>query len=168
VFVPERNDRFTLGGIELKVLWPEDEVGNGEALMGREDTLVRYSPSNLGIGDVNQVSVVMKLRYGEFEGLFTGDITEEEERKLVDDGVLDEVELLKVAHHGSRYSSSSGFVELVSPEVALVSVGERNSFGHPTKEVIERLVAVGAKIHRTDEEGDVVVVSDGKRYWVEE
>lgn len=167
VFVPERGDRLKIGGYELEVLWPEDEVGSVQAWQ-EEETTSAYSAQNLGIEDPNQASVVVEMTYGEFKGLFTGDISTVEEEVMVEKRVLEPVSVLKVAHHGSKYSSSSEFLERVVPRVAVVSVGARNRFGHPAKETLERLEAEGTEVRRTDQEGDVVLVTDGVRFWVEE
>ena len=90
-----------------------------------------------------------------------------EELALISEGVLLDSDVLKVGHHGSKTSSSTGFVESVSPEVALISVGKKNRFGHPTPEVLEGLALLVPIIKRTDVSGTVVLVSDGSSYWFE-
>ena len=94
--------------------------------------------------------------------LLTGDISTREEQALIDRGVINPVDVLKVAHHGSKYSSSDDFLKLLTPKWALVSVGKANRYGHPSSDVLMRLDAVGAKILRTDESGEIELVSDGK------
>jgi len=96
-------------------------------------------------------------QYGGFGFLLTGDITETEEQTMINLGSLRPVEVLKVAHHGSKFSTSQKFLEAVKPKLAVISVG-KNSFGHPTPEVLARLKAVGAKVLRTDEIGTVEVI----------
>jgi len=115
----------------------------------------------LGASDENEVSQVIKLRYGDFSALFTGDIGEKTELALDGEGVLEEVDVLKVPHHGSKYSSSKSFLESLRPDVAVVSVGEKNSYGHPSGDSLIRLDMVGAKVLRTDKLGTIEVVSDG-------
>jgi len=115
--------------------------------------------------DVNVVSVVGVLRYGEFEVLLTGDIGFDEEDELLENGNLIDVDVLKVAHHGSKYSRGDEFINKIKPEVAVINVG-KNSFGHPTRETLDKLEEVGAKIYRTDLNGDVEIVSDGQKYWI--
>ncbi len=100
--------------------------------------------------DTNATSVVMRLQYGETSFLLTGDLAEEE--KVL--GMVAPVTILKAAHHGSKYSSSDTFLNMVSPEEVVVSVG-KNSYGHPTKEVLQRVEKVGATIRRTDQEGSI-------------
>ncbi|MBU3942357.1 MBL fold metallo-hydrolase [Patescibacteria group bacterium] len=105
--------------------------------------------------NLNDSSVVMEVRYKDTSFLFTGDISEKIEKKLDVD-----IDVLKVAHHGSKTSSSVGFLEKVSPEVAVISVGE-NTYGHPSPETLQNLDNFGIKTLITKEEGDIKVVSDG-------
>ncbi len=103
----------------------------------------------------NAASLVIGLRYGSFRALFTGDapvVVEEEAGRRFGD-----VTLLKVGHHGSKTSTSEAFLEAIRPEVALISVGRRNRFGHPEPEVLRRLEGTGARILRTDRHGTVRV-----------
>lgn len=114
----------------------------------------------------NRFSQVIQAGFGEFDWLLTGDIDTKIERQLVTSGTLLEVEVLKVAHHGSKYSSSPSFLEAVNPELAVIEVG-KNSFGHPTPETLGRLKTVKAQIKRTDQDGDVVIISDGRSWRLE-
>ena len=96
--------------------------------------------------------------------LFTGDIeeiTEKELIKLYKNNELD-VDILKVAHHGSKTSSTQEFLDMVSPKIALIGVGENNSFGHPNQEVLERLNCLGAKVYRTDKCGEITITINAK------
>lgn len=115
--------------------------------------------------DINAASVVLYLSYGDFEALFTGDIDDKTEAQIlrkVPEAYLADIDLLKVAHHGSKYASSEDFLERLHPEVSVISVG-RNRYGHPTKETLSRLQDVGAGIYRTDEGGAVMIqVKRGK------
>ncbi len=110
--------------------------------------------------DSNDTSVVARLVFGDVSFLFTGDITKKVEAKLVEHDVGLESDVLKVAHHGSKTSSSLGFLEQVSPEVAVTHVGE-NSYGHPHPEVLANLEQFGIQVLRTDINGDIRIVSDG-------
>lgn len=100
--------------------------------------------------DTNEKSIVARFTYGETSFLLTGDLPREESF-LPDENP---VTVLKVAHHGSKYSTSGMFLQMVHPEEAVISVG-KNSYGHPAPDVLERLRQGGAIIHRTDEGGDV-------------
>lgn len=124
------------------------------------------NPKVLGAStSLNKFSQVILASFGDFDWLLPGDIDTKIERLLVADQLLREVEVLKVAHHGSKYSSSQEFLNAVSPELAVIEVG-KNSFGHPTPETLGRLSQAGAQIERTDEDGDVVIVSDGNKWQV--
>ena len=115
------------------------------------------------IEDTNQASVVGILKWKGFKALFTGDIPTEEELAMIRDKVLEKVDVLKVAHHGSKYSSSELFLRRIEPKVAVISVGKKNSYGHPSPETLSRLDAIRSRILRTDQDGEVeiVVESDG-------
>jgi len=105
------------------------------------------------------------LRYGDVELLLTGDVGAETERVLALDSLDGEhalLRILKVAHHGSLTSSSAAFIERFAPQVALISAGRGNPFGHPAQEVVERLGAVGARVFRTDRDGAAVIETDGR------
>jgi beta-lactamase superfamily II metal-dependent hydrolase len=116
--------------------------------------------------DANNESLVMKLTWGDVSFLLTGDIEDEAEDRLVRSGVDLRSTVLKVAHHGSATSSTAAFVEAVQPELAVVSVGANNPFGHPVASVVDRLAAESAVL-RTDEHGTIDISTDGNRVWVE-
>jgi len=115
----------------------------------------------LGANTDNTDSVVLRLSFGEFSGILTGDLDEKGELALLERGVIEKTSLIKVAHHGSKYSSSEKFLKELSPELAIISVGAKNSYGHPNSEVLIRLEGVGAKVLRTDTLGTIEVISDG-------
>lgn len=106
--------------------------------------------------NLNEDSIIIELTYGEKKFLFTGD-AEVANEKLRS---WDDIDVLKVAHHGSRTSSSEEFLEQVKPEYAIISCGQNNDYGHPHQEVVDRLK--GVKIYRTDEEGTILITSDGE------
>jgi len=109
----------------------------------------------------NEDSMVIYLRYQGFSSLFTADIGEKTELALVDLGVLRKTNVLKVPHHGSKFSSSFLFLDKLRPSVAVISVGAKNSYGHPHGDTLMRLDQVKTEIFRTDKQGDVEVVFDG-------
>lgn len=139
-------DRIKLKQLELNVLWP-------------------FNKGPSFVTNFNQEAVVILGQYGVFGFLLTADITETEEQTMVNLASLRPVEVLKVAHHGSKFSTSQKFLEAVKPKIAIISVG-KNSFGHPTPEVLARLKAVGVKVLRTDEAGTIEIVADGRNWWV--
>lgn len=113
--------------------------------------------------ETNDASVVIMLEHGDNRFLFTGDIDSEVEADILARGAPVAADVLKVAHHGSQYSSSEAFLSAVLPDNAVISVGE-NSYGHPAAETLARLTAVQAQIWRTDLDGTIVVDSNGFSY----
>ncbi|HEY1976134.1 MAG TPA: DNA internalization-related competence protein ComEC/Rec2 [Candidatus Baltobacteraceae bacterium] len=111
--------------------------------------------------DINENSVAFTLRYKSFCMLFTGDAGAAAEERFLAQGADLRCEVLKVGHHGSAYSSTPAFIAAVQPRYAIISVGRHNLFGHPAPSTIETLERFGATIYRTDENGAVVVTSDG-------
>ncbi len=107
--------------------------------------------------EANSGSAVLELSFGAFKALFTGDIGKAEEELLLKEHRLSDVDLLKVGHHGSRYSSSKEFLKTIKPETAIISAGVNNSYGHPHKEVLERLAQVGSSVYSTPLCGEIEV-----------
>jgi competence protein ComEC len=105
--------------------------------------------------DINQTSVVMQLSLGGLTFLLTGDADRGAEEALLRAGQIEDIDVLKVVHQGSRYGTSPAFLAAARPEVAVIEVG-KNSYGHPSPETLERLSAFGTKVFRTDESGDMV------------
>jgi len=112
--------------------------------------------------DSNNTSIVSKLSFGRNSFLLTGDIYQSKERKMIEKGFSLDSEVLKIAHHGSKTSTCKEFLEAVSPKIAVISVGERNPYRHPSWQVLTRLTEFGTQILRTDEKGDIKFESDGK------
>ena len=108
--------------------------------------------------------VVAMLRYGEFEAILTGDMEAKVERRLILEGYDLDSDVLKAGHHGSKTSSSEEFLTAVSPEVAVIQVGAKNRYGHPSPEILERLDNYGIKVYRNDLGGDIKLVSDGNLF----
>lgn len=118
-------------------------------------------------GRSNEESLVLHARFGETSVLFAGDIHEASEREMLARGGLPRADVLKVAHHGSRTSTSEAFLEAIAPTVALVSAGWLNSYGHPHPMVVARLRARGIALFRTDRDGAITLRSDGRRWLYE-
>ncbi|AEG16252.1 DNA internalization-related competence protein ComEC/Rec2 [Desulfofundulus kuznetsovii DSM 6115] len=115
--------------------------------------------------DLNNASVVLRLRYGEEVLLLTGDIEVEAQQALMDGGVNLGCTVLKIPHHGSRYLLPS-FLEKTHPAVAVISVGRHNNFGHPAPETLEHLARMPVRVYRTDLDGAVILRTDGKHIFV--
>lgn len=111
--------------------------------------------------DNNSNSIVFKLDYQDKSFLFTGDCTEENEMEIIKSFNLEDIDFLKVAHHGSKNSSNSEFLKEVSPDVAAISCGYRNQYGHPHKETLNRLLEENIIIYRTDTQSHLSFYSDG-------
>lgn len=136
--VPEPGDKFSLGSAQVEILGPVKEYD-----------------------DTNDTSIVLRIDYGETSFLFTGDMEKDAERDLIDSGARLEADVLKAGHHGSDTSSSYVFLREVDPRYVVISVGEGNSYGHPSDEVLSRYRDLGAEVYRTDMQGHIVARSDG-------
>lgn len=118
------------------------------------------------VDDLNDSSIVATLQFNTVDFLFTGDAGEGVERDILATGDPVDVEILKVGHHGSRFSSSEEFLDATSPDVALISDGKNNRYKHPHDELIDRLIRRGIPTYRTDLTGDIEVWTDGNTYSV--
>jgi competence protein ComEC len=114
----------------------------------------------------NDDSVVLEVLYGDVAFLLTGDVGSDVERAIAPHLVPAKTRILKVAHHGSRTSTSPELLEAWQPQIALISCGRGNPFGHPAPEVVARLEAAGAAIYRTDRDGEITVDTDGQHVFV--
>lgn len=123
------------------------------------------APSSSEYSDKNNYSVVLMAEYGENKFLLTGDAETESEHEMVAKwGKELKADVLKVGHHGSGTSTTAQFLKLVSPSIAVISVGEKNKYNHPDPLIVKRIPMYGAKnLYRTDTDGTVVIVSDGKK-----
>ena len=142
--------------IELKVLWPpevvEEYVAVFTAQMNNADR-EQILGASAKRGDLNERSVVLEILEDKKRYLLMGDAGFQAENELIKSGLLHDVDYLKVGHHGSKYASSLEFLQIVKPEVAVISVGEGNRYGHPTAEALARLEQSGSKVRRSDVEG---------------
>ena len=136
IVVPDEGDTFSLGSAEVTILhcWPEAWTEN-------------------------DISIVLRVDYGANSFLFTGDAEEMSEYMMLTDNVSLKADVLKVGHHGSRSSSTTEFIEAVSPTFAVISCGADNAYGHPHEETLQTLA--NAQILRTDQLGTIVFHSDG-------
>lgn len=136
---PKVGEKFAFGDAEITILSPK-EIGN----------------------DSNANSVVIKLSYGESDFIFTGDADYGNEREMAASGIDLDCEVLSLAHHGSSSGNSSLFLEKTNPEVAVISCGKGNDYGHPHVEVVELLEAMELDVFRSDVQGTVIAYTDGK------
>lgn len=140
ITVPSVGEMFRLGSAEVSVAGPVDDAG----------------------GKLNNTSIVLRIVYGDTSFLFTGDAEREEELAILENGSEIQSTVLKVGHHGGFTSTTYPFLREVAPEYAVISVGEGNSYGHPTEEVMSRLRDADVEVYRTDLLGTVVCRSDGE------
>lgn len=143
-----RGDTGSLGAIQWRVLHPGSLVQAAD----------RPSRSN-------DASLVLHLRYGSASALFPGDVHRAGELEMLGGAEIPHADVLKVAHHGSRTSSSALFLDAISPSVALVSAGFLNPYRHPSTEVVRRLQDRGTALFRTDRDGAIFLRTDGRRWW---
>lgn len=155
-----------------KKLEKEIAAENAQAVEAKKDVSIKFAngaavdilfPTNSipeAVDDAsNNNSVVIKLIYGENSFLLTGDLPDAQETNLIRSALAENSlnsQILKVSHHGSKYSTSNEFLDAVKPRDAIISVGKNNSYGHPNQEVLDRLIKKGINIFRTDEIGDIV------------
>ena len=141
-FAPELCETTShFGAAQIEVLWP----------------CPRYDPAL----DLNDNSLTLRLSYGRHAFLFPGDLESEAERHLVDSGAIEPVDVLKVAHHGSRTSTTEPFLCEAHPRFAVISSGAGNRYGHPSPSVLARLARAGVEAHRTDLSGGLIITTDG-------
>lgn len=119
---------------------------------------LKFVSPNGSFEDINNNSAVLKLAYKDTSFLFTGDM-ETMAEKLIDDNI--DVDVLKVGHHGSNTSSSKEFLNRVTPTIAVISVGKDNKYNHPSQDIVDRLNGMGVQVYRTDEKGNITIISDG-------
>lgn len=146
-----------------------EKAGNGDVVrFGDLYFDILYGGRN-GINDCdsdNNCSEMIKVVWKKFSALFTGDAEKKEELAILGRGVIKKTDILKVAHHGSKTSSTLEFLRVVEPKIAIISVGANNRYGHPSRDTLLRLDIVGARILRTDKMGTIDVETDGEKYWV--
>ena len=136
---PEPGDVAVLGECEIEFLGPLESYG-----------------------DVNDDSICLKISHGDNSMMFTGDAGTSPERDIIESGADIEADLLQAGHHGSSTSNSYYFLREVNPKYAVISCGKDNMYGHPHEEILSRFNDLGAEIFRTDEQGTIIAVDDGK------
>lgn len=152
VIIVKSGDKITFENeLYMDILWPQEE--------------------QIAENPLNNNSIVAKLVYKEFSMLFTGDIEEIAEKAILNKyhknlNILNAT-VLKIAHHGSKTSSTKSFLEAVNPKIAVIGVGKNNKFGHPSDITLGNLEVIKCRIYRTDENGEISIYTNGKRIKVE-
>lgn len=169
VLVAHFGQHVKLGNyIDVSILYPTNNPHSKDPLLfDQAETLLSAANDDSGQSSLNynDNSVVLKVSYYQLEVLLVGDLEETGERALLEDNLIEDVEVLKVGHHGAKTSSTPGFLARVKPEISVISVGENNSYGHPHPLVLEELNKIGSLILRTDVDSSIELVSDGQHLW---
>ena len=140
------------------------KIGAGDQLKGEQYCLeCLYPVKGTYSEDKNDTSIVLQLDFKEFTMLLTGDMGFEGENELLKWGSVKNVDVWKVSHHGSKYSGGETFLETIRPQLSLISVG-RNSYGHPSTELTDRLKKIGSRVETTLESGALILESDGHSF----
>lgn len=147
LLIAQNNQRIRVGKAFIDILYPL------KSLEGKK------------FKNSNDSSIVSRLVFGENSFLFTGDISRKIERKLIEEKINLMANVLKVGHHGSKYSSTDKFLATIKPEIAIIQVG-KNNYGHPASEVLERLRKFLIEVLRTDKDGDIKIITDGKNLMI--
>lgn len=134
--VPKKTDKFSMGDVSFEVLYVD---GSSQ--------------------DINDSSIVLRIKYGSNSFLLMGDVSSKVEKKILNDNISSD--LIKVGHHGSKNSSSSEFLDKVRPQFAIISVGQKNNYDHPNKALLSRLESRDIKTYRTDIDGTIKASSNG-------
>lgn len=137
---PKVGSQYSLGTAKIIILAPNDEYDNP-----------------------NDSSIALLIQNGENTFLFTGDASEKAENDILSNNIDISADVYKVGHHGSKYSTSKDFFEAVNPTCAVISCSEDNQYGHPHAETLNTFRMNGVKVYRTDEDGTIIAVSDGKK-----
>lgn len=169
-FMPEDATPTTKTYIHMLELLDEKEIPVHEAQVGDVYELGIARLQILGpieeTDEKNDMSVVTRLTFGDRAFLFTGDAESGVEKQLVNSGYDLSADVLKLGHHGSKTSSSSLFLKTVSPQCVVATCGADNDYGHPHREVLQRLDSMGITLYRADISGNIVITSDGETFKV--
>jgi len=173
VLTPAAGMKFIAGSTTIDILHPsaqfvsENSTSQDASLAAgsnpETDTVLGAYTSPL---DPNEFSIQAVLHYGNFDAMFTGDADWAVEQIEAEENLLTDIEYLKVPHHGSKNGLNQDLLDRTTPEIAVISDGKKNTYGHPHKQTLDMLEKARVQILRTDQMGDVEVVSDGERYWV--
>ena len=147
VYTVKSGDRIRLGETSLDILWPPTGELSASA-------------------NPNDLSIVSLLKFRDFEALLPGDQEVSEAEKMLYSVEVPNIEVLKVAHHGSKNGLSRKILSLLRPEIAIISVGKNNRYGHPSPQTLKLLADFGSKLLRTDLNGTVEVITDGTKVWL--
>lgn len=170
-FMPESATPTTATYLKMLQVLDEKSIEVDEAEPGKIYELGTARLQILGpleeTEEINDISVVTRLTFGNRSFLFTGDAESGVEKQLINSGYTLSADVMKLGHHGSNTSNSTAFIKRVSPQCAVITCGAGNSYGHPHKEVITRLDKLNIPVYRADLCGDIVFTTDGETLSVE-
>ncbi|HEY3103875.1 MAG TPA: ComEC/Rec2 family competence protein [Pyrinomonadaceae bacterium] len=140
------------------------DLGGGAILTVLAPTEPFFTKEQMKTGgnEPNANSIVLRLDYGDFSMLFMGDAEAQSEERLLSKDVELKANVIKIAHHGSKYATSQDFLNRVKPEATIISTGAWNRYGHPAQAVLDRLKSAGTKVYRTDLQGEITITTKGK------
>ena len=165
-FFDEYKEAVTQSGAHYEKVQPgaKYDLGGGARLTTLTPIEPLFTKDQMKTGGnlPNANSIVVRLDYGEFSMLLPGDAEDQTEHRMLTKDLNLKTRVLKVAHHGSKYATSQDFVDRVKPEVAIISCGEWNRYGHPAQAVLDRLKAANVKLYRTDLHGEITITTRGK------
>jgi competence protein ComEC len=131
--------------------------------LGKNAKCEMIAPNEMNYENLNNYSAVLKITYGKVKFLFTGDAEKLSEDEILSKNYDISCDLLKIGHHGSSSSSSKSFLDKASPKIAVISCGKNNDYGHPNHKTVDALEKKKMQIYRTDVDGSIVLISDGKK-----
>jgi len=156
-----RTFESVLDAIEEKDIPIITAVSGDSFALGNAQVQV-MAPCGTGYNNLNDYSVVLRVEFGNSTFLFTGDADSKSENEQLVSGLTLTADVLKVGHHGSRASSAQRYLNAVTPKYAVISCAQGNSYGHPHREVMQRLSGMDVEIYRTDENGTIIFTTDGE------
>jgi competence protein ComEC len=169
-FYDEYKEALTQSGAqhEKAEVGKKYDLGGGARLMilAPSEPLFTREQMKTGGNLPNANSIVMRLDYGDFSMILPGDAEEQTEHRLLTKDTDLKTKILKVAHHGSKYAASQDFLDRVRPEVAIISCGAWNRYGHPAQVVLDRFKNTNVKVYRTDLQGEITITTRGREYVV--
>jgi competence protein ComEC len=158
---PTTGTSMRLGLIHLDIVWPSKDYLAKNNVSFSSNVL----DASIEKDSANEFSVVARLSLGDFDALLTGDIEQEASDAIADQNLVGEVDYIKIPHHGSKNGITQKLLEKLNPSIAVISVG-KNSYGHPHKEILNMLDQLSIVHKRTDEMGDVELITDGKSWYL--
>ena len=151
-----------LGLLSYDIFWPTTEFISFESGQELTNKLNTFNSKR----DPNDFSIQAVVSFGDFSALLTGDMGKALANGVIPNLPIKTIDYIKIPHHGSKYGITQNYLDMIDPGVAVISVGKKNSYGHPTSEILNLLKDRGIKTYRTDQDGDIEVVTDGKSFWV--